>query len=505
MSKITRRKALAALGAGAGALGAASAFGPGFLRRRSGVAHAAAPEDRRFLITVGATGGASIIDSFLAVRESEVTAAGGDPAVVNAFPDNQVIDVGPFRAVTMAGAGLSLLGTPLGSIDHSSFATKHQSDMMVVTLQNTSVNHVLAQKRSINGNAAWAGRTLQEMVALTYGADCPVPNANMAAFGFVEPGADTTLAAYAYPEPIANPRFWSLGLDSLKGIKNAPERDILELATRVRDEKLDPESAFFKTFKKSERIQKWMAQRGATKEQIHTLDLITKLTVIPDRPPEFPLAEHGLAQTPDGARILEAFPAIDIDPLHAQAALGYLLIKYGVSTSVTLSPSFNPVLIDLPEGGFLLLLPPLAFDNSHGAHRQTQAFMWFRLLDVIDKMSDLLKEDQFLETGESLYDRSLFYVATDFGRTKVRQNGAANFGSGHDLNNGALILCPKGKAGVFGGVHHDTCQTYGFDLTSGLADQGRTTYERELYAGILQLLGVDTTEVGLPDVKAFRP
>jgi hypothetical protein len=490
------------LGAGAGALGAASVLGPGFLRRGSGVAHAASPEERRFLITIGATGGASIIDSFLAVRESEVTAAGGDPNVVNAFPDNQVVDVGPFRAVTMAGSGQGLLGTPLDAIDHSTFATKHQDDMMVVTLQNTSVNHVLAQKRSINGNAALGGRTLQEMVALTYGADCPVPNANMAAFGFVEPGADTTLPAYAYPEPIANPRFWSLGLDSLKGLKKAPERDIIELATRVRDESLDPESAFYKTFRKSKKIQKWMAQRGATKDQIQTLDLITKLTIIPDRPPEFPLAEYGLAQTPDGQRILDAFPGVEIDPLHAQAALGYLLIKYGVSTSVTLSPSFNPVIIDLPQGGILLLLPPLAYDNSHSAHRQTQAFMWFRVLDLIDKMSDLLKEDQFLDTGESLYDRSLFYVATDFGRTKGRQNGSANFGSGHDLNNGALIVCPKAKSGVFGGVDKATCTTHGFNLTNGTVDEGRTTFEHELYAGILQLLGVETP--GLPDVKALR-
>lgn len=502
MAKITRRKALASLAAGAGALGAASTFGPGLFGGRPRQAHAAAG-DRRFLITVGATGGASIIDSLLAVREGEVTAAGGDPNLINAFPDNQVVDVGPFRAVRLAGSGLSLLGTPLDNVDHSVFAAKHQSDMMVVTLQSTSVNHVLAQKRSINGNAAWGGRTLQEMVALTYGADCPVPNANMAAFGFVEPGADTTLPSYAYPEAIANPRFWSLGLDPIKGIKNVPEREIMELAERLRNEQLDPESVFYKTFQKSKKIQRWMAQRGATKDQIQTLDLITKLTVIPNRPPEFPLKDFGLAQSPDGERILEAFPGIELDPLHAQAALGYLLIKYGVSVSVTLSPNFNPVIAELP-GGPLLLLPPLAFDNSHSQHRQTQAFMWTRILDVIDKMTDLLKQDEFEDTGESLYDRSLLYVATDFGRTKNRTGGAANFGSGHDLNNGALIVCPKGKAGLYGGVDPLTARTFGFDLQSGAPDTGRNTSERELYAGILQLLGVDTGEAGLPDVSALR-
>ena len=503
MPKITRRKALASIAAGFGAVGAASAFGPGLLRGRPRNAYAAGSTDRRFLITVGGTGGASIIDSFLAVRESEVTAAGGDPNLVNAFPDANVTDVGPFRAVNLAGTNTNLLGTPLDAVDHAVFAQKHQSDMIVATLQNTSVNHVLAQKRSINGNAAWGGRTLQEMVALTYGGECPVPNANMAAFGFVEPGADTTLPAYAYPEAIANPRFWSLGLDPLKGIKNVPERDLVDLATRMRNERLDPESVFYKTFKKSKKIQKWLSQRGATKEQIQTLDLITKLTVIPNRPPEFPLAEYGLEQTPDGQRILDAFPAIEFDPLHAQAALGYLLIKYGVSVSITLSPNFNPEIAELP-GGPLLLLPPLAFDNSHSNHRATQAFMWTRILDVIDKMSDLLKEDEFEDTGETLYDRSLFYVATDFGRTKNRAGGNPNFGSGHDLNNGALLVCPKARAGLYGNINRATCMTYGFDLASGAEDQGRTTTERELYSGILQLLGVDTTEAGLPDVSAFR-
>jgi hypothetical protein len=501
MSKISRRRALASLAAAGGALGAYSA---GLLGRRPRVARAEPAPDARFLITIGATGGASIIDSFLALRESEVATAGGNPQTINAFPDAQVSDIGPFRGVDFAGAGLSLFGTPLGSINHGTFAAKHQADLLVATVQNTSVNHVLAQKRSLNGNAAWGGRTLQEVVALTYGADCPVPNANMAAFGFVEPGADTSLPAHVYPEPIANPRFWSLGLDPIKGIKNAPERDIVELATRLRDERLDPESVFYQTFRKSKRIQRWMAQRGATKDQIQTLDLITKLTVIPDRPPEFPLAEYGLSQTPDGERILEAFPGIDVDPLHAQAALGYLLIKYGVSVSVTLSPSFNPEILDLPGGGALLLLPPLAFDNSHTQHRQTQAFMWFRILDLVDKMSDLLKEDELLGTGESLYDRSLFYVATDFGRTKNRTGGNASFGSGHDLNNGAVILCPNGKGGLYGGVDPATALTHGFDLATGTPDPGRQTSERELYAGILQLLGIDTSEAGLPDVRAFR-
>lgn len=498
MSKITRRKALASLAAAGGAVGAYSAFG-GALGQRVRAAHAASATDRRFLITLGLTGGASIIDSFLAVRES----ASANGAAINAFPDNQIVDVGPFSCVDLSAAGLNLIGTP-ANFNHGQFAQTHIDDLMVVTVQNTSVNHVLAQKRSINGNAAWGGRTLQEMVALTYGADCPVPNANMASFGFLDPGADTTLPAYAYPESIANPRFWSLGLDPSKGIQNAPESEVLALAAKMRNERLDPQSAFYKTFKKSKAIQKWMAQRGATKDQIKTLDLITKLTIIPDRSPEFPLSEYGLQETPDGQAILNAFPLLEQDPLHAQAALGYLLIKYGVSVSVTLSPGFNPEFFDLPGGGSVLVLPPLAYDFSHGAHRITQNFMWGRALDVCNQLITLLKQDEFEGTGESLYDRSLFYGATDFGRTKGR-SGPVNFGTGHDLNNGAFMVCPKGKAGLYGGVDVDTAMTHGFNLQTGVADPNRQTSETELYAGILQLLGIDTVEAGLPDVSALRP
>ncbi len=497
---ITRRKALASMAIGGGVAASLSAFGPRLLGPRDpGLALAANGNGKRFLITLGLTGGASIIDSFLGVRESASEAGN----LLNAFPDNQINDVGPFSCVDLSAAGLSIIGTPT-NFNHGVFARKHFADLMVATVETTSVNHVLAQKRSLNGNAAWGGRTLQEMVALTYGADCPVPNANMASFGFLEPGADPSMPAYVYPESIGNPRFWSLGLDPVRGILNGPDSAVIELAAKLRSEQLDPESTFFKTFRKSRAIRKWLVQRGATRDQIKTLDLITKLTIIPDRPPEFPLAKYGLEQTPDGAKILNAFPLLEQDPLHAQAALGYLLIKYGVSVSVTLSPGFNPVFYTVPGGGSILVLPPLAYDFSHGAHRVTQNFMWGRALDVCDKMIDLLKQDEYQNTGESLYDRSLFYGATDFGRTKIR-TAPVNFGTGHDLNNGVFMVCAKGKAGLYGGVDSNTALTYGFDLQSGDPDRSRTTSENELFAGILQLLGIDTSSVGLPNVRAFRP
>ncbi|HEU4537967.1 MAG TPA: hypothetical protein VFS00_27795, partial [Polyangiaceae bacterium] len=101
--------------------------------------------------------------------------------------------------------------------------------------------------------------------------------------------------------------------------------------------------------------------------------------------------------------------------------------------------------------------------------------------------------------------RTVIYVATDFGRTKRRPNGAAEFGSGHDLNNGYVLLSPLVPGGrVLGGVDPQTGLTYGFDPDSGRPEPGRTAGEKEIYAGLLHALGVDTAGSGLPDMRAMR-
>ena len=57
---------------------------------------------------------------------------------------------------------------------------------------------------------------------------------------------------------------------------------------------------------------------------------------------------------------------------------------------------------------------------------------------------------------------------------------------------------------ILGGVNPDTGYTYGFNPSTGAADMGRTTEESEVFAGILQSLGVDTAPANLPDVRAMR-
>lgn len=493
-SKIDRRqllKAMAACAAG-GAVGLAG---------RAGrlLAQEPPPSDKKpcFLIVLAGPGGASIIDSFLAIRESE----SANPLAINAFPDGDVEDIAgsPIRAVDLQRDSIGPIPLPFAT-RQSAFVNKHKQDMMVVTGTGTSVNHLIAQKRSLTGNGAWSGRTLQEMVALEYGEGYLVPNVNMSAMGYLERGDDPSLPPHCYAEAVGQPALWPLSLDGARGIQGAPARELVELARTVRDDHLDPESPFHRTFQRSERLQRWLHQRGMQPD-IEARDLITKLNVFSDGA-RAPLLDYGLAPSPDTDRVRARIPGLLADPLDAQAALAFLLLVHRVSVTVTISPGFAAVVP--PEGNMPNL--PLAFDFSHVSHRATQAIMWQRLLDVADRLIDLLASAELdPATGESFWDRTLIYVATDFGRSKNRQDGADQFSSGHHLNNGNLIISPLANGNqVLGGVDPDTGLTHGFDPRTGAPDPGRQMTEAEIYAGILQALRVSPTGSNLPDIPAMR-
>lgn len=169
------------------------------------------------------------------------------------------------------------------------------------------------------------------------------------------------------------------------------------------------------------------------------------------------------------------------DSFQSQAALCFLLLKNRVSAAVTIGPDFNVLL-----GGSGIYNLPLAFDFSHNDHRAAQAFMWARILGTMDKLIDLLKLEPFdAASGQSLWDRTLIYVATDFGRTRSRPDNATTFGCGHDLNNGFVLVSPMVKGNtVLGGVEPQTTRTYGFDARTGAAQPGkRTSNEPDIFAG----------------------
>lgn len=457
-------------------------------------ARAQAQADRKFLIVVTGTGGASMIDFATATTASQ----SDDAANLNVYPDQMVqrFEDSPFRAIDQRLDDLGPLPYQ-GQANQSNFVRRHMHDMMVVPITGTSVNHQVAEKRSLTGNDAWGGRTLQEAVANAYGEGLPLPNVNMGAGGFVEPGIDPTLPDWAVHEAVSDPRLWWLGLDGAKGVPNAPSPDLVQLARTMRNSKLDPESSFYRTFERSRVLQRWRHQREVAQPELERRNLIQSLNVLPNSA-AVPLARFGLGDAPEAARLREIFPLYFDDPLEGQAALAYLLIKNGVSNTVTIGPNFSP----LVGGQQIVDSPPLAFDFSHTAHRGAQALMWHRLLSVIDRLIGLLKETEYAD-GESYWDRSLIYVATDFGRSKRRPSNADEFGTGHDINNGLLLISPMVNGNtILGQVDPNTLQHTGYDPATGRPEPGRHMTEPELYAGILQAMGINTPN--LPDMRAMR-
>jgi len=467
------------------------------------------------LIVITASGGASIIDAMLAIREGE----SNQGSLINTFPDGQVLDIGasPFRAVDLTISNLGPI-PHLSETNQSAFVQAHQNQMMITTSTGTSVNHVIAQKRSLTGNDAWSGRTLQEAVAAQYGAEVPIPNVNMSTGGYVEPGIDASLPDYARAEVVVDPLLWFAGLHGSKGVAGAPAQSLIEKARRLRDERFGPNSGFGRTFKNSAALRTWRARRAKVREY-EAADLVRKANVFSDMIDVGggrTLADYGLlSNAEDVQRVRLAFPNMGFDRLEQQGALAYLLIKNGISVTVTLGDSAAPVIPpnELITPTRIVDSPPLGFDFSHTNHRDAQAVMWHRLLSVSQRLIQLLQNAEY-GGGESFWDRSMLYVATDFGRTRVRAAGSTDFGSGHHLNNGNLFVSPLVNGGrVLGGVNPHNGITYGFDPQTGapagpdapeaLDNLGRQMTEAEIFAGALQALGIDTSGTTLPNVPAM--
>ena len=487
-----------------GAVVAGGLAAPAFAQN---AAAAQPPADPKFLIVLACSGGASLVDSFMAVRESECVA----PAGVNAYPEALVknIEGSPFRAVDYSGRAIGAIPQPFTG-NQSNFVKKHHKDMMVVTMTGTSVNHGIAEHRSVNGNGAWKGRTLQEAVALTYGAGRPIPNVGLVSgVTFADRGSDATMPSYAYTEAVTAPNVWPLSLDGYRGIPGAPARNLFDAARQFRNERIDPRSDFAKTFGAAQRVQDWEQMRGAPLKGVESADLITKLMLFADSP-DMPLTQSGLQSSSLGQKVREAFPAYQTVPLDAQAALAFLLLRYGISVTVTLGPDLNALLkgnAKLGFGGLAegdLVNTPVGFDFSHNDVRATQSYMWTRTLTVVDRLITLLKAEEY-KNGESYWDRTMIYCATEFGRTRNRPNGAMSFGAGHDLNNGFLVISPLVNGNtVQGGVDTKTILTYGFDPATGRPDPNRTMTEQHVYAGLIQALGIETPGAGLPDMRSMR-
>ncbi|MDX2014623.1 MAG: hypothetical protein SFW67_30775 [Myxococcaceae bacterium] len=472
MTTLSRRQVMRS----GAALGAASLL--------SGRARADSPPPR-YLFVVGAMGGASIIDSFLPVRES----ASANGATLATFADSLIARPAGSNLDCVVPLATELAGPPAfkGDFSQATFLMNHGADTAVMTVESSSVNHLIAQGRALTGAGLNRGRTVLEAAALTHGKGLPLPGVNMLSGGYAAGGRDPSLPMEGRQVVVTDPLTFAFGVHGQKGLAHQVPQASLDRARAAR-ERLEAVSDFGRTFERTPNRVEYLElrKRGLT---VESADLISKLMLLSGAS----LTSVGLSPSPQLQRLRSVFPALETDPFEAQAALAFLLVSSRVSAAVGLGVS-NAVRTVTEAGRQLVTNAQLGFDYSHTNHRVTQSSMWSRVLRVTDGLVRLLKEtEDTSRPGTSLWANSLVYVATDFGREKHRPSaGTLAWGSGHHLNNGVVLVSPLLKGNrVYGGVDPDTCLTYGFDRATGAPRPGTVMGEVDVYHAVCGALGVD--------------
>lgn len=445
----------------------------------------------KLLFVVAASGGASITDAFLPVTTADAGAALG-----RAYAPDEVEHVRGFDVVKPLSPllqGAAPVGTGYAL---RTFVERHGDDMVVLTQENTSVNHAVAAHRALTGAGVFGGRTIAEAAAAVHGADLLLPNVTAAAGGYGKAGTDRTLPSAFRGEVVAEPLLFALGTHGSRGVRPASPTSGQVDAMRTLRTRLEGRSPFVRTFGRRGRLAAYLARRDDTTTAMEAQNLAQNLLIVPD--PEGALGAFGLPASPETARLDMVFPDRARDGMHAQASLAFALARFGVSSAVTIStaPGLNAddSLKETPDG----------FDYAHSEHRVAQNAMWGRTMETVDKLISLLKSTPHLGDPAlgMMWDRSLIYVATEFGRDRLALGG-----SGHHLNNGTVLISPMLRGGrVYGGVDADTGLTYGFDPRSGAAAPGTVMREESVYATIAAALGIRVPGGhGLPCVLREAP
>jgi len=366
------------------------------------------------------------------------------------------------------------------------FVKRHGEDLAVITHDVSSVNHAVGQQRSLSGAGADRGRTIMESMALRYGGGLALPSCNMASGGYIEHGADVTVPNRARHELITSPSLFAMGTHGYRGLKGLPGSKGIDRARKLR-EQLDRDSVFARTFAKSPRIQSYLHQRETAQSDFEGIDMVDKLLLLEPGSLDPKLGLKGSELT---TAVRDQLPLIDQDDLEAQVGLGFLLAYHGMSTSVALGYRDDATIVE----GKGVISTPIAFDFSHTNHRMTQSIMWGRTTALLDMLISLLKEYDYLGDPSlgKMWDRSLIYVASEFGRSKKRPSGSESWGTGHDLNNGSIIVSPLVKGNrAYGGVDPKTGLTYGFDPKSGEPKKDSTLFEGDVYSLIAHAMDIE--------------
>jgi uncharacterized protein (DUF1501 family) len=451
--------------------------------------------NRRFLFVVAASGGADIRDAFMPLSQADAGSG------VRGHAAAELRTVGGLECIERADPLRFFVGH--GNDDGQNgpvqrrFLEQHGADTAVMAVHGTSVNHIVAAQRWLNGaGLVQRGRTLLESHALQYAsADMPLPAVNMANAGYALDGLDVTLPGFARAETVSNALLFGFATHPSQGVlpvnRGAQKEALLARARAVR-ESLDDASPFVARFRDAPMLKAYRASRLETVPLMQNLDLITELSMVASSP-EVPLEEFGLSSSPELPRLVEAgFGDLATDPFMAQAALAYLLTKSGASCAVAIGAPAAPIAGPGYAGqGFTLNHTPIAFDFSHTDHEPTQLAMWDRTLQMTDGLIRLLKATPF--GAGTMWDRSLVYIATEFGRSLQGQAGQ-EFSSGHELNNGAVIISPFVNGNrVYGRLDPQTGLIDGFDGATGdaTADPAQLKREPELTATLARALGHD--------------
>lgn len=428
------------------------------------------------LFSFCANGGASIIDSFMpAVSHTENKNLRAYPeSLIDSIPDS------PIRCVKNLNYSL---GIPVGPKDYSmkQFLQSHYRDMLIMSQEVTSVNHLIAAKRSLTGNGTNRGRTLAEEHAAQLGDQFILPNINMAIGGYAENGDDDSLPERCRSEIVVDGSLFALSTHGYRQTAQEPEQMLMQLARETRNqlseswltEALSQPNAQLRSFLSARKKLTSLEKR----------DLFDSLNLIPNH------TVSGASPHPndDVSTILQFLPDLFENPISSKIALSYLLAKNQVTGAMTIS-LLDSILFEAGDPPERIVNLPLGFDWSHNNHQGTQNTMWRIMLQGIDALIKLLKQTQDgPDASTSLWDRSLIYVATEFGRSKELTTG-----SGHHLNNGTLLISPLLRGNqVLGGLDETSLQSRGFDFVSGKPHNGRPPREGDVYSLICQALGLD--------------
>ncbi|MFW7378708.1 MAG: hypothetical protein ACOH5I_07875 [Oligoflexus sp.] len=425
---------------------------------------------KKFLFIISASGGASIIDSFLAQPTG--------PAAFNNLvqPNGSAFSCVPPLQNSIQGA------INLGNgYSQATFLTKHTADTVVMTSEVSSVNHIIAAKRAVTGDNANGGRTLAEAVAMDFGKTCTLANLNLSGGGYGLHGDDDTIPSAARAEPITDPLMFAFATHGHQGVNNILSAQEIRAARALRTQ-LEAVSKFHKDFAGTPLLDVYRRNRDEVVSNLEKGNMMSKLMLLD--PQSNNLSELGLQISPDMAMVLEKFPNLANDPFEAKVALSFLAAKNGMSNAFTIAPNMSP-LVDAtgtPNS-------PIAFDWSHVDHRGAQNAMWSYILKSTDALIELLKATDI--DGDpakgKMWSQSMVYIATEFGRDKT-----ASGGSGHHLNNGNIMISPMLNGNrVFGGVDAATGLTYGFDPVSGQPAPNTKMHEKDIYAAVAHAMGIN--------------